>query len=225
MSGECIFREADEQLRADGYHVNTATPEVTLSHTKADGTCVDTGEDLEYPSAPHKLLPDFKRHVTARSAPPLHAITLALTDAVAAAEGAAERADSSFESPIWTEGSSKMKDWGVYAHKAAGRANNSKATRGFELLMHLYEATRLVAASRQGALELAMRYLEMTDVLGPGRMQQWPQLLRSMPGDWRKAAERLQALQQMWDASRSDLHRAEHLKGVRCDAANESALA
>lgn len=215
MSGECIFSETPEQLRADGYHGNAAVPEVTLSYTHDNGTCAETGEALEYPSLPHKLLPDFKRLVTTRSMPPLHAMTLALMDTITAAEAAAKQADASFESPVWDREKS-MKDWGLCALKAGGRA--SAVVRGYELLADLYEAARLVAASRQGALELAMMYLDMSAVLGPAAAEEWPWVLRQLPGYWRKTAERLQALQRLWDASRPHLHRTAHLRQVRCFA-------
>ena len=213
MTGQCIFSESATQLRADGHTASQSAPQVSLTGTEVDETCTDTSHDLEYDSLPHKLLPDFKQHVQQRSMPPLHSLTLALTDTIAAAEAAAKRADSAFASPIWEQRKTQLKAWGLYAFKAAKAF--SKITDGLRLLEELYEATRLVVASRQGGLEIAMLYLEMAGLLGGDKAAEWSSVLRQLPGDWRQAADRLQALQQLWLSSRADMRRASHLKEVR----------
>ena len=212
LSGECLFKESTEQLRADGYHANVTAPQVMLSRTMDDGVVADVGQAFEYPCKPHQIMSKFKELIEKRSTPPLHAVTLALIDAVAAAEGAAKRADALFKSPIWEQKKSQLKDWGLYAYKSG--SSSSKLAHGYRLLEDLYEATRLVAVSQQGGLELAMMYLEMVGVLGPSKGTEWAQSLQGMQGDWGPTVKQLHALQQLWDSCRADLNRAAHLKEV-----------
>ena len=215
MYGNCIFKEPDAQLRADGYHGNNAAPQLQLSQAGGDSVLAEGAAALRYEAKPHELLTKFQRLVKARCTghAALHCLTLALTDTIAAAEAAMCVTDASFVSPVWGQAKAQMKAWGTYANAARQRSHGDMAA-GYTLLEHLYEAARIVAASRQGDLELAMLYLEMRQILGKGGTVPDIAGLGDSAGHWSAAVQSLRELQQLWIASRSDLRRCAHLKQV-----------
>jgi hypothetical protein len=154
--------------------------------------------NLEIPGKPHTMLPDFLEHVRQRSEP-LHPLTLQLMDTIQAVEVRAAAADSTFQSPIWQGKRTRLADWGEYAVKQQQSTKCGAMARvEYEVLEHLYEAARLVVASRQMALELGIRYLEMVGLLGG------------------TAAGPIAQLRAAWLELRDApvLHRCQHLKQV-----------
>lgn len=134
----------------------------------------------------------FKR----RAAPPLHTLIIALVDTIRELEVEAKRQDAAFRSPIFEQSGRRLAEWGEYAFKAVDR---SPARHVLLELEHLYEAARLVVASKQEGLELAFMYLEMAGVLSGGR-----------------ESDTVRALGRSWSQLRGDFGRAARLKQVCC---------
>ena len=68
--------------------------------------------------------------------------------------------------PIGAAGKrSKSGEWSFYANERKTTCAGRELQQLYHVLEHLYEAMRLLINSRQTALELAMTYLEMNDVL------------------------------------------------------------
>lgn len=173
---------------------------------------------------PHNPIPVMLGHIKQRSTPPLHSLTLLLFDAIAEYELLAKAVDGDFRSPIWEgrsckNGESKpmrLKEWGEYAVKqqckvaAPGRTSKRQKTvgsnawdayvdTGLGVLEHLYEAGRLLIASKQEGLELSMLYLDMVGV--------------SKRGEGRSGA--LRKLAEQWGQACGSFTRAQHLQEVR----------
>lgn len=215
MSGDCLFTATTEELITDGYHGNTASQ----VDVRSDLSLSEDGrQSLEIPGRPHEALADLLRHVTERL-PPIHDLSVYLMDVIHQLEVKIKQEwDSSFVSPIGVGGKrGRVAAWGEYANQKykSHLRKHQNASRAYYLLEHLYEAARLVANSRQGALELAMRYLEMYGILklenqtnsdGSGSrstytLQPWEISL-------------LAPLEGLWNAKHSDFCRLTHLKEV-----------
>lgn len=198
LSGICIFKEPEAQLRADGYHGNNATPQVQLS-LEDDGTALAAeAAALQYDAKPHELMPKLKQLVSVRS-PCLHPLTLALTDAISAVKAAIAADGASFALPLAGQCRTEMNKWGALVAKAA-RRSSAALTHSVQTLGDLYEAARIIAVSRQGDLEVAMHHLEMLQVLAHDGIAPRPQLLGHDRGASARSAawERLQQLQAQW---------------------------
>ena len=206
MPCQNIFKESLEQLRADGYHASISTPEIV-----ADTIDIDDGQSLGYEAPPNDLLGRFQDLVEQRKCPPLSKLTLQLADIIAAVEAAIRSAGHSFESPVWDHGGKPVKQWSSIAY-AAG-AESKALAKAWQLLEHLYEATRLIVVTKQAALELAFLYLEMTGVLTLGAVALWQDELSRMPGSWSRAKAALSELDWLWPPTTRQ--RMAHLKKVR----------
>jgi hypothetical protein len=176
LSGKCLFTATPTQLYSDGYLATAATAKLCLSIGN-QGSAGDTSiarrnsmfdtSALLLPGKPHNLLSEMKELLLKRSVPPLHVLTLRLFDAITAAERSIKRLDPTFASPIWQATEQRLAGWGEYVQKRL-LSKGSKAAPVQALLQvlgHLYEAARVVVASRQAGLELAMMYLQMMHVM------------------------------------------------------------
>ena len=179
---------------------------------------------LEIPGRPHESLPDFLRFAQAKKSPPLHQLTLQLMDTIKTLEAYIKsHIDPSFLSPIGSTGKrGKVGEWGKYANSQMKRFERSNVEKNhhsgeqhsplriggnkplyYNLLEHLYEATRLLVNSRQTALELAMHYLEMSDVFSTAGVIDGHDLVHP--------------LRTLWESNREDFCRVTHLKEVLTD--------
>jgi hypothetical protein len=212
LSGKCLFTATPTQLVSDGYLATAATAKLsspTGNQSSAEGDTNTAGRDpifdtsaLLIPGKPHELLSDMKDLLLKRSVPPLHPLTLKLFDTITAAEESIKCLDPTFVSPIWQASKQRLALWGEYAHKrqlSKGRdaAAHVRTHALLQVLEHLYEAARLVVASRQAGLELAMVYLKMMNVIGAG-----PSVGVAVP------------LTAAWDGCRKQFKRCAHLKEV-----------
>jgi hypothetical protein len=130
-----------------------------------------------------------------RSTPPIHPVTLALMDAIGKIELKIKSNERTFISPVW-EKHSNPSEWGEYAHKMSQKRSNPSVIFLFNQLKHLYEATRLMANSRQLSLEMSMQYLKMASI--------FEELY----------SEDILNLLSVWEEYKTDFCRLDHLKEI-----------
>jgi ERCC4-related helicase len=186
LPGASIFSASQDELIADGYHAS-AVATITLA---SDLDLGKIANGLEIQGKPHEGMKDFMTLYTSRS---LHPLTLDLIDSVYKVESLVQTFDNQFSSPIGASGKhGKSANWGFYANSRSKHFTGDNC-KLYYVLEHLYEAMRLLINSRQSALELALCYLELTD-------------LYKHPV--------LSLLATNWASSRDQLLRVAHLKEV-----------
>lgn len=162
ISGDCIFSASQEELIVDGYHASATSSVMLTSDLDLIGSTAGM-DGLEIPGKPHAVMSDFMRCYEARS---LHALSLEVVDSVRSVERHVVRLDARFVTPIGAAGKrGKSGEWSFYANERKTTCTGRELQQLYHVLEHLYEAMRLLINSRQTALELAMTYLEMNDVL------------------------------------------------------------
>lgn len=160
ISGTCIFSATEADLLIDGY-MATISSSVTL--TSALDLCAGLHNGLEIPGQPHAVMSDFMHAYKAKK---LHPLSMEIFDSIYTLERKiVNQFDGNFVSPIGATGKQgKASEWSGYANTQKRKFLGANQ-RLYEVLEHLYEALRLLINSRQTALELALYYLEMADVL------------------------------------------------------------
>ncbi|MEW5311773.1 MAG: hypothetical protein WDW38_003459 [Sanguina aurantia] len=191
-----ILRAEEEELRDGDYHASQVPAQLYADQQDSAASDADIDNDMDVdmdrimptagtepqplPGRVHEAIQDFLSAIKSGS-PALHPLSAALMQAVRATESAAAAHDPSFVSPVGRPGKQgKVAAWGQCAHDkhkkalqesqtGKGRSSASAAATAavYLRLHHLYEALRLTVSSRQTSLELAMRYLEMMEVLRP----------------------------------------------------------
>ncbi|MEW5304838.1 MAG: hypothetical protein WDW36_007421 [Sanguina aurantia] len=171
-----VLTATREELSAGGYHAAQITAQVVSPYN-----IPNTGADpLLLPGHPNEAIQGFLSAIK-RSSSQLHPLSPLLHTAVRAFEAAVATADPTYESPI--EQAIPAGEWGTHTHRIADEAKarhrqpgtvsslegRKLAVRAAHLmtLYHLHTALGWTVNSQQAALELGMRYLEMSGVLTP----------------------------------------------------------
>lgn len=191
VRGEYVISSTKEELRAGGYHAADVEPEVStgkayITLESDDEACAG----LEIPTQTSEMLQTFLYYVDNRYEP-IHPLSLALMAVLRDMEQKGREYDPEFIEPrVFKD---KIGDWGDYVHERALSPTATDIQRAiYTVLEHLYEAVRIIVNSKQLALELAMRYLEMTNILG-------------LDADFE--SEHLSTLQRLWDRCVVSIHR------------------